>query len=324
MVLYLLFMLRDARCRSFICNNIAQSDGSWSDAPLQLENAYFPEFENAGTTKAYTNLRGFLFQVGLIDSSFRLRKFPQLATWFSDAVEIASQHIPDFATRQRFLESPQALLAESGALGLLNLDPMEIIAFKAERLSDEGSDSLPIYEAITAGRPFDPTGIRIWDRAAQPKVSTLTRKEILANPALLERAHSQHHLLQRLAADICDADGLIVHDTILIDILARGVDKNIIFEMKSCSVTSLRSQVRRGVSQLLEYAFLYRREVKAPQLCLVIERKPQGANKWLIEYVESLGIALLWKDERIDKLSCSKATQQKLITLLPQIANWIL
>jgi hypothetical protein len=89
-------------------------------------------------------------------------------------------------------------------------------------------------------------------------------------------------------------------------------------------MTALRSQVRRGVSQLLEYSFLYRKEIKDPHLCLVLERKPQGVGKWIVDYVESLEISLLWKDERIDKLSCSRTTQQRLSPLLPQINGWTL
>jgi hypothetical protein len=287
-----------------------------------LENASFPEFENAGTTKAYTNLRGFLFQVGLIDGSFRLRKFPTLIKWFGDAVEVASQHIPNFETRQAFLESPQAVLAGCGALGLLNLDSKEIIAYQGGSSTDEGSDHLPIYEAISEGRPFDTSAIKVWNRSSPLKTSKLTRKSILANPALLERAHSQHYLLEKLTAALCGHEGMSVHETILIDLLARRGNTSIIFEMKSCSINSLRSQVRRGVSQLLEYSFIYRGEVKSPHLCLVVERKPQAAAKWLIEYVESLGIAMLWKGDKVDALSCSKTTQQRLMPLLPQIGGW--
>lgn len=114
-----------------------------------------------------------------------------------------------------------------------------------------------------------------------------------------------------------------MHQTILIDLLAKSGAGSILFEMKSCLTLSIRGQVRRGISQLLEYSFLDRDEITAPQLCLVLERKPTRTSTWLIDYVESLGISMLWKLDRDDQLGCSKTSQQRLLTLISCMQDWV-
>ena len=59
MVMYFLFMFRDARYRKFICEEVSTREGKWRTAIFRdTESDYF---ERAGGHKAFTNLRQFLF-----------------------------------------------------------------------------------------------------------------------------------------------------------------------------------------------------------------------------------------------------------------------
>lgn len=59
MVMYFLFMFRDARYRQFICERVAQG-GKWQTAIFR--DTQSEHFEKVGGRKAFTNLRQFLFQ----------------------------------------------------------------------------------------------------------------------------------------------------------------------------------------------------------------------------------------------------------------------
>lgn len=122
-------------------------------------------------------------------------------------------------------------------------------------------------------------------------------------------------------AACCIASGHSVSDTEYIDLLISG-DVKIIFEMKSCTFNSIRSQVRRGVSQLFEYAYLYRNQLSNPILCMVIERKPRGATEWLIDYVDSLNISLIWKEDQVEQFSCSRQTRARLLPIMAAVSGW--
>lgn len=321
MAMYFLFMLRDSRCRSFVCNQLQSGSGLWTDASLQLRNANLPEFGGPSAPKAYTNLRTFLVQIGLIDANFRLLKFPDLSEWFSDAVEIAAQHIKDPLLKQRFLDSPIGVLAEYGSLGIINLEQRRILEYQIQFPSFETDTLLPNYEAEEGAVVFDSSSFRTWNRSTPIKRSNLSAKEIYQNPALLERAHEQHFLLEKMMAEICKSEGFSIHETPFIDMFARK-DVSVIFEMKSCTQSSTRSQIRRGISQLFEYSYLYRQEIPNVYLCLVLERKPRAKTGWLIDYVESLSINLIWKKDTENSFGCSKVTRERLRAIFSAADAW--
>jgi len=322
MVMYFLFMLRDARCRSFICNHLVSNQLTWSDAKLHQTNSTFPEFVGAGGHKAYTNLRSLLLHFGLVDESFRLRTFPPLATWFSDGVSIASQHIMDIEMKERFLETPQAVLADFGLLGLLNTPPDQVLKVQSRVPIEDKTDSLPAYDLSQRESDFDAAAIKAWNRNGPMRRTALNERAVLINPALLERANTQHFVLEKMMSEVCRQNGFSVHQTVFIDMLGRKQSASVIFEMKSCTIPNIRGQVRRGISQLLEYRYLYRAEVSDPHLCLVVERKPRGNSAWLMDYVESLGIHLIWKQDKADAFGCSKTSRERLVLLFPEIGGW--
>jgi hypothetical protein len=324
MVMYFVFLFRDPRYRSFICERIAIRDGLWDASAFRANSG--PFFEGSGTTKAFTNLRQLLVQADLLhDRSFGTKPFPALSLWFPDAVETASAYITNAVAKQEFLSSPQSFLVKHGIHGLLNSTPAELNKIEVQITYEESADQLPIYAAQPARTAStSATALKAWAKTAPPKRSDLTPSEILNNPALLERANNQHFLLEKLVSDGCRAGGLHPQYNVHMDLIVETALGSILFEMKSCQIGSTRSQIRRAVSQVFEYSYIYRNRVKHTiQPCIVVERRPRGIDEWLIEYVEFLKVALVWKKDRSDELECSKRSLELLgphITLLQQ---WI-
>lgn len=66
--------------------------------------------------------------------------------------------------------------------------------------------------------------------------------------------------------------------------------------MKSCTHRNFHAQIRRAVSQLLEYRFVYHDDLSDDvTLVIVAEAAPPRTKKWLVDYVRSLGIVLTWR-----------------------------
>ena len=130
---------------------------------------------------------------------------------------------------------------------------------------------------------------------------------------VLDRANSQHFLLEERICKLCRDRGLEPKTNRHIDLVVDSQDTSIVFEMKSCGLAAIRGQIRRAISQLLEYRFLYRYSLK-PQVivCAVVERKPRGRLTWLIGYLESLGVGLIWKNDQDEMFNCSEATKSLL------------
>lgn len=85
MVMYFLLMFRDARYREFICKEVGKRDGKWDTSVFRDTNS--EHFPNAGGHKAFTNLRQFLFQTGILDEHSLAVKIPDLSGWFPATIE---------------------------------------------------------------------------------------------------------------------------------------------------------------------------------------------------------------------------------------------
>lgn len=97
------------------------------------------------------------------------------------------------------------------------------------------------------------------------------------------------------------------------------------FRDEKLTLGSTRSQIRRAVSQVFEYPYIYRDELSKPiQRCIVVERKPRGSNEWLIKYVEFLEIGLVWRQDSSEEFGCTKMTLKWLSPFLSEAKNWIL
>lgn len=142
------------------------------------------------------------------------------------------------------------------------------------------------------------------------------------DPIALERANYQHYLLERLIKDLCSERDAVCQFNRHIDLLARFGSTTVVFEMKSCRDFSIRAQVRRAVSQLLEYRYLYRSKLGGDvRLCAVIERRPRKTAEWLEGYLDSLKIGLIWKNDEDQRLNCTVFTRRLLENLMPRTAE---
>lgn len=65
MVMYFLFMFRDPRYRQFLCGVLGSNHGRWDTSVFSNTDSDF--FAHADGGKAFTNLRQFLSQTGIID-----------------------------------------------------------------------------------------------------------------------------------------------------------------------------------------------------------------------------------------------------------------
>lgn len=319
MVMYFLFMFRDPRYRDFICNVVGKQNGKWDTSIFRNNNSEY--FEHAGGHKAFTNLRQFLFQTGLLDERTLNVTMPDLATWFPAAAQIAAQSISEPLARKTFLASPHGFLIRYKINALLNATPQELAALEFGIAYEESEDLLPAIESRGGNSEPDTEEFRPWNRTPPSKRASVALP-VETDPAALERANSQHFLLEKRIYEVCKERGLSPKTNKHIDLIVDSDNISLLFEMKSSSLDAIRSQLRRAISQLLEYRYLYRKKLKATVfLCAVLERKPRGRIAWLTGYLDDLGIGLIWKNDQNNRLNCTSATKKLLHDVLPQIST---
>lgn len=322
MLMYFLFLFQDSRYRNFICNDVARKDGHWDPAAFLSERD--DVFPRAGGRKAFTNLRQLLVQANLLDETFGVREFPSLEIWFPNAVEIVAPHIEDAVARRSFLSSPQAFLIKHGLQGLLNTTAQLLAIVELPGIYEESIDLLPAYSIDGNKSTLTSPSFKTWNRKAPLTIRNLQPETMLTNPALLERAHGQHFLLEQMMVELCTKERHVAKFNMHIDLFIQSDEGTLLFEMKSCTITSTRSQIRRAVNQVFEYAYLYRQEIEAPiQRCIVMESKPCGTDEWLIKYVESLAVGLVWKRDNLQTFGCSKQTLKWLKPFLSSAKAWV-
>jgi|GEM_PF-866427 len=153
---------------------------------------------------------------------------------------------------------------------------------------------LPVFEIQDDNQPLLPvTGdlseyqeIELRTSRAQKEVN------ILRDQTKLEKAANAHIALVNLVAQRIRESGGIPKSNHLIDLAVR-LDRDYIFEMKSTNDFNVRSQVRKGMSQLYEYRYLqYKPNAK---LILVVEKPFEESYLWMFDYLEiDRGINLVW------------------------------
>ncbi len=319
MVMYFLFLFRDRRYRDFICEKVGGREGKWNTSIFRARSSSY--FDGVGGHKAFTNLRQFLFQTGILDETNYLVRIPELASWFPVAVRIAADSLLDDPTRKSFLADPQGFLTRHRLNALLNATPEELASLQIGGTLEQPDDLLPTIE-LPEGSTTISGGFQTWDRVPPAKRSNRQPQPFETDPMSLERANYQHWVLEKAIADLCRNQGHKVKTNRHIDLLSETKGVSILFEMKSCPPGAVRAQVRRAISQLLEYRFLYRDKLKADvRLCAVVERRPSGSVAWLGEFVESLEIGLVWRNAENGRLRCAEYTKRLLGDVLPMLGN---
>ncbi len=302
LVMYFLFMFRDARYRAFLCETVAGSNGKWNRSIFEARHSSY--FEKSGGHKAFTNLRQLLYRIDVLNEATTAIDMGELEDWLPIALEIAAQHLTT-NSRAKLIASPHGFLIRNKLNALINCTPEEVARYALGGTYEEATDLLPQIEftpgsATKALAPFKP-----W-RRRQPGKRQAQNLDFSMDPVAFERANHQHWLLEQFTATALSSESITISTNQLVDMLAQHESEAILFEMKSCNPASMRSQIRRAVSQMLEYKFLHQdRLPKKTHLCIVIERRPHGKTEWLLEYLDFLGIAVIWKKDSEEKLVCS-------------------
>lgn len=316
MIMYFLFLFRDSRYRDFICNEVGAKNGKWDTTVFEATHTSY--FAEAGGHKAFTNLRRFLFHVGVLKEKPLAVHFPPLQTWFPAAVEIAASSISDESVRRDFLRNPLAFLVRHNLNALVNATPRELAQLDLGS-AEEPDDLLPTMDMPKSGEA-DVSDFHDWNRKPPAHDKKKDPASYKNDPAALERANTQHYRLEKAIASLCKELGAKVQTNRNVDLLADFDKASILFEMKSCTPWSVRGQIRRAISQVLEYGYAYRKRLKdRVQSCIVVERRPRGRSEWLIGYLTHLKIGLIWKNDHNDKMNCSDFTKSTLGALIPKL-----
>lgn len=139
----------------------------------------------------------------------------------------------------------------------------------------------------------------------------------------LERSDLQHWLLEKAIVDLCSAHDITPLTNDHLDLLVCAGPVSIIFEVKSCSAEEAEKRVRQAIYQLLEYRYLYRDRLGPDvRLCVVADHRPVGRVGWLVDYMEHMGIGIIWRKSDDGELVTTEFTKKLLADGLPQVAGW--
>jgi hypothetical protein len=128
-----------------------------------------------------------------------------------------------------------------------------------------------------------------------------------------DRSNDTHDRLTNLLAHRIREKGGIPKSNVLIDLATQVNDSKYIFEIKSTTERNMRSQIRRGISQLYEYKYL--QNIPDAYLVLVLENPLTDILGWYQDYlINDREIYFMWDGD--NKLYCPKAIRDKMSFLL--------
>src|SRR5262245_50315075 len=230
---------------------------------------FFTEFFAYQTAvKTRSNIENFLAEIGIFDRPNRQIHLEFDDGWLADAMQVASQHERSAAHRRAMVNDPINFLVMNGWHGLMNATVEELLGLTGSIVSD----TEPL-EDETIARPITSES-RIWNRQA-PRHSLRSSTATIIDLVARERASTAHHLLEQLTANEAKSQGYEPLYNEQIDMHFPTPHGHVLAEMKSCHRGNLHSQVRRGISQLLEYQFVYRKSLSHHVIpVLIIETQP--------------------------------------------------
>lgn len=229
---------------------------------------------------------------------------------------------PEGLTRQEILDYLQSIADQGIGSSMIPRRISTIIAWPRAlgflRQTDNGrlqvqnnlSGDIPVFEIQDDDQPLLPVtgGLSEYHEIEQRTSRAQQEIAYFKDQAKLERATNAHIALVNLVSQRIRQNGGIPKSNQLIDLAVR-LDQDYIFEMKSTTDDNVRSQVRKGMSQLYEYRYLQNRP--DAKLILVVE-KPLGASlSWMLDYMETdRAINLVWDGN--DELYGSDKTRNEL------------
>ena len=124
-----------------------------------------------------------------------------------------------------------------------------------------------------------------------------------------DRANDAHNRLTNLLAHRIREKGGIPKSNVLVDLATKINDGKFIFEVKSTTEKNMRSQIRRGISQLYEYRYL--QNIPDANLVLVMENPLTDNLGWYQDYlIDDRGIYFMWDGD--NNFYCPEAIQNNL------------
>lgn len=300
-VMYFVWAYRDNRIRRFVCERLANSQGLWRAGEVaRLENSvFFAQFGTANSApKARSNYERFLVEAGIYNETTRTVSLDLDDDWLTDAIRVTAQHEPNATRRRTLLGNPAEFLIVNNWHGLVNATPETLRGLPP--LASPSPDPLEDFQLETP--TMQPSAGRPWNRP-RPTPASRRAATITNDPVALDRANDAHHRLEMIMAAAVRASGREPMSNEHVDLYVATNRDVVLAEMKSCQQNNLHAQVRRGISQLLEYRYVYR-AMFGPQvtMMLVLETRPSAAQAWLIEYAQTLGILIVWKEPGGDRL----------------------
>jgi|HubBroStandDraft_2_1064218.scaffolds.fasta_scaffold90995_1 hypothetical protein len=314
-VMYFLWAYRDERIRSFICERIADQSGRWR-VPQLLNKANSKVFERwlqpSTARKARSNFEYFMIETKLYNPRSRTVHLEFDDAWLRHAAIAAAQHENNLLSREELLANPAAFLDRRGWLGLLNTNRANLPVL-SPILS---VDSLPAEDVTISMEPINLSSGRDWrprSRASSGRKSTTVEIDLVTR----ERATNSHYMLEEVLVDLAKNQNLKPKCTQNIDIYFETTNGTVLVEIKSCTDSNFHTQVRKGISQLFEYRFLYRTLLGSKiTMLLLMETAPPADKRWLVDYVHSLGVSLAWKDSHTRAIIATRPLSESLSKII--------
>ncbi len=285
---------RDDRIRRFICERVANHSGKWSVAKLMNKaNADFFEEWYAGATKARSNFEYFCDEAGIFDKATRTIHLELGDNWLEDAARVASQYERNPELRRRLLSNPYNFLIDQKWNALANATVDELGLHRPEAVYDADADEdigIDVEPRLGKGKS--------WARI-KPKSSDKKSTQALINLVARERANQSHFAIEQALAAAITKAGYDPKANESIDLYFDTKAGSVLIEVKSCTENNFHAQIRKAVSQVFEYRFLYAGQLVEPiQLAIAIETAPGPVKRWLLKYLEEMNIAVAWLDEK--------------------------
>jgi hypothetical protein len=294
-VMYGIWVLRDSRFRRFVLERIAAQDGRWRTSEVtRKSNAAFFEtlgFQKNTAPKIRSNIEYFFVETGIFNAATRTVHLDLDDHWLDDAVRAAAELEDDTVKRLAMITDPVGWIVRQQFHGIANIasDALQSVP------SAIPAETEPMLDAELPSRAVGVAQGRRWQQRTS-NFAPQPNQLVPLNPVARERASRAHYEMERMLAGLVEAQGRQAQCNDNIDLFFSRDDGSVIVEIKSCHYGNFHAQVRRGLAQLLEYAFRYRTTIPGPlRLVLLVETEPPADRRWLINFLAELNVLLVWK-----------------------------
>jgi len=323
-VMYFLWAYRDPRIRDFVLSRIARPDGKWrvSQVANKANASFFEKYAAAtaaasSAAKIRSNFERFLIDAQLYEPDRKVVNLGLTDGWLTEALRIAAQTERDRTTRQLMTASPITFVIQRRWQGLTNatVSSLQVHSAASTTILDQDYEAAPEGPTTTAKSPQ--FHAKEWNRSEPASGAAL--QTMLTNPVARERALKGHYHLERLLADLVRQHGHDPRYTDQIDLFFETDAGTVIVEIKTCHASNVHNQIRKGISQLLEYRFLFADRFRPPVTpLLLLEAALPAASRWLIDFATSLGVTLAWREIPGERLVTTAKVPQQLAQLVAE------